>query len=267
MDAGDHLSQREVIAVRAPYAWDRVLEYLSWRYTPGVEEIGEGVYRRRVGEEVVTVGYGTGGLCVSRPGEADRVGRMFDAGCDPAAVRRVLGMCTILRERVKKAPGLRIPGCWDGFELCVRVVLGQQVSVKAAHTLMGRLAARCGGVDAERVAEADLSGLGLTGGRVRSLRALAEAAAGGRLRLEGVDWAETAEGLAAIRGVGAWTIEYLAVRLGRDTDAFPATDLGLLRASGAGSAAELSRMAERWRPFRAYAAMYLWAVSPLAAQP
>ncbi|MCC6369138.1 MAG: DNA-3-methyladenine glycosylase 2 family protein [Bryobacterales bacterium] len=261
MDAGDHFSQREVIAVREPYAWDRALAYLSWRCTPGVEEIGEGVYRRRTGEGVVTVGYRAGELLVSCAAAAARASRMFDAGCDPAAVRRVLEQCPVLRPRVKKAPGLRIPGCWEPFELCVRVVLGQQVSVKAAHTLMGRVAARCGGVETGKVAAADLSGLGLTGGRVRSLRALAEAAAGGRLRLDGARWAETAAGLAAIPGVGAWTVEYLAVRLGRDADAFPATDLGLLRASGARNAAELLRMAERWRPFRAYAAMYLWAVT------
>ncbi len=260
MDAGDHFSQREVIAVRAPYAWDRALEYLSWRCTPGAEEIADGMYWRRTGEGVVTVGYRAGELRVSRAEAAARAGRMFDAGCDPAAVRRMLARCPVLAPRVKQAPGLRIPGCWDPFELCVRVVLGQQVSVKAAHTLMGRVAARCGGVEAGRMAAADLNGLGLTGGRVRSLRALAEAAAGGKLRLDEAPWAETAEGLAAMPGVGAWTVEYLAVRLGRDADAFPATDLGLLRASGARNAAELLKMAERWRPFRAYAAMYLWAV-------
>jgi hypothetical protein len=96
VDAGDHLSQREVIAVREPYAWDRALAYLWCRCTPGAEEIADGVYRRRAGEEVVTVGYRTGELWVSRREAAVRVARMFDAGCDPEGVRRVLGGCPTL---------------------------------------------------------------------------------------------------------------------------------------------------------------------------
>jgi 3-methyladenine DNA glycosylase/8-oxoguanine DNA glycosylase len=145
--------------------------------------------------------------------------------------------------------------------MCVRVVLGQQVSVKGAHTIMGRLSALCLGFQPADIAEADLRSIGLTEQRSRTVRALAEAAATGTLRFDR-PWPEIAEVLRGIKGIGPWTIAYLAIRLGRDPDSFPETDLGLLRASGATSPKALLEIAESWRPFRSHAALYLWTVEP-----
>jgi len=140
------------------------------------------------------------------------------------------------------------------------VILGQQVSVKAAHTLMGRLVARCPGLEAGQLAAADLSTLGLPGRRFETLRLFAERVSAGEIRLDGRPWDEVAGQLAEVPGFGPWTLQYLAIRLGRDADAFPEQDLGLMRATGAKSPRELLRLAEAWRPYRAYAAMYLWMV-------
>jgi AraC family transcriptional regulator of adaptative response / DNA-3-methyladenine glycosylase II len=163
-----------------------------------------------------------------------------------------------------------VPGAYDGFELAVRAVLGQQVSVAAASTLAGRLAARFGTTldtggewppvlfpEPAALAEADLSGLGLTTARQATLRALAAAAAGGGLALDhGADPEQTAARLAELPGIGPWTTAYILMRAVGDPDAFPGTDLGLRRALG-----ELGcpvSHAERWRPWRAYAAVQLW---------
>jgi 3-methyladenine DNA glycosylase/8-oxoguanine DNA glycosylase len=140
------------------------------------------------------------------------------------------------------------------------VILGQQVSVKAAHTLMGRLASRCPGLEAGQVAASDLSTLGLPARRLQTLRLFAERVAAGAIRFDGRPWDEVAGGLVEVPGFGPWTLQYLAIRLGRDRDAFPEQDLGLMRATGAKSPRELLRLADAWRPYRAYAAMCLWMV-------
>jgi 3-methyladenine DNA glycosylase/8-oxoguanine DNA glycosylase len=144
----------------------------------------------------------------------------------------------------------------------VRSVLGQQVSVAAARTLFLRLAGRCGaqlhGLTPQALMAADLSAIGMPGRRVASLLALARAVAEDGLQLEGRDWAQTDEALRRLPGFGPWTRAYLAIRLGRQADAFPESDLGLMRAAGADSPAALLKMAERWRPWRAHAAIHLW---------
>ena len=132
----------------------------------------------------------------------------------------------------------------------------------AAHTLLGRLATRCPGLKPQHLADADLSGLGLTGSRLRTIRALAGLVAQGDIRFESQTWQQVASSLALIPGIGPWTLEYLALRLGRDPDAFPHTDLGLVRATAAKTPADLLRQAGAWRPFRGYAAMYLWICHP-----
>jgi AraC family transcriptional regulator of adaptative response / DNA-3-methyladenine glycosylase II len=163
-----------------------------------------------------------------------------------------------------------VPGTSDGFELAVRAVLGQQVSVPAARTLAGRLADRFGTrldmaegspsvlfPGPAELADADLSALGLTTARQATLRALAAAVAGGTLELDhGADPQETAARLAQLPGVGPWTISYILMRAVRDPDAFPATDLGLRRALDqlGGTVGQ----SDRWRPWRAYAAVHLW---------
>jgi AraC family transcriptional regulator of adaptative response / DNA-3-methyladenine glycosylase II len=141
----------------------------------------------------------------------------------------------------------------------VRAIVGQQVTVQGASTLTARLVERFGALNANTMAEADLAGIGLTKARAESLRALAQAVAGGSVRLDGsMETAEVKERLCELPGIGEWTANYIAMRALGDPDAFPSSDLGLLKASGLTSARKLEAMAEAWRPWRSYAALYLW---------
>lgn len=221
----------------------------------------DGSYVRRTVAGEVTVTHEPDVLrVVSAEDVSARVRRLFDLDCNPTEVCRALAGCPVIGPRVNRLPGLRIPGCWEPFELCNRVILGQQVSVKGASTLMGRLGTICPGFVREDLAQADLSSLGVPQRRAQTIRALAQAAVEGKLDFETRPWEQNAAALRSIPGVGPWTVDYLAIRLGRDSDAFPETDLGLLRATGVKSPRELLRLAEAWRPYRAYAAMYLWAL-------
>ena len=202
-----------------------------------------------------------------------RCRQLFDLDADPQAIDATLAADEALAPLVAARPGLRVPGAYDGFELAVRAVIGQQVSVRGASTLTGRLAARHGtrldgaagpagplSVLFPRPADlagADLAGLGLTTARQATLRALAAACAAGRLNLDpGTDREETAARLAELPGVGTWTVAYVLMRTG-DPDAFPGSDLGLRRAMER-LGLEPGR-SDRWRPWRAYAALHLWA--------
>ncbi|MBW2316655.1 MAG: DNA-3-methyladenine glycosylase 2 family protein, partial [Deltaproteobacteria bacterium] len=174
-------------------------------------------------------------------------------------------------------PGLRVPGAFDGFELAVRAILGQQVSVRGATTLAGRLVERfgtpCPGEsDAavsrlfprpERLARARIEAIGLPAARAGAIRALARAVSSGEIVLDGsADPDETCAALEALPGIGPWTSAYVAMRALREPDAFLSGDLGLRRAlatpEGLPSARALGERAEAWRPWRAYAALYLW---------
>lgn len=175
----------------------------------------------------------------------------------------VLGRSALLRPRLEQVRGLRPPSAWEPFELCVRTVIGQQVSVAAAATLLARLAGRCGpALTPQSLRDANLEAIGMPSRRVACLQGLARAIVDEGLDLQAGPWSDVNDALKELPGFGPWTRSYLAIRLGRDTDAFPETDIGLLRAAGAASPAELLRMAERWRPWRAHAALYLWAVTP-----
>jgi AraC family transcriptional regulator of adaptative response / DNA-3-methyladenine glycosylase II len=205
---------------------------------------------------------------------AARVRRLFDLDADPGAIAAHLGRDPRLRPHLR--PGLRVPGAWDGFELAVRAVLGQQVSVAGATTLAGRLVARFGEplADGEgtlthlfpspcALAAGDVSAIGLPRARAEAIRALAAAVSGGALELGGArELPATLATLGALPGFGPWTAAYVAMRAARDPDAFPAGDLGLRKALADGgelpSARAVSAAAERWRPWRAYAAMALW---------
>jgi AraC family transcriptional regulator of adaptative response / DNA-3-methyladenine glycosylase II len=208
---------------------------------------------------------------------AERLRRLFDLGADPEAIASHLRADPLLRERLRALPGVRVPGSWDGFELAVRAILGQQVSVAAATRLAGRAAQTYGEplrvADAEglswvfpeprALARADAARLGLPAARAAALAALAQAVASGALDLDGAADAEAARrALLALPGIGPWTAEVVAMRALREPDAFPAGDLGLRRALGrAGrpaSAAEAAARAQGWRPWRAYGAMLLW---------
>jgi AraC family transcriptional regulator of adaptative response / DNA-3-methyladenine glycosylase II len=167
-----------------------------------------------------------------------------------------------------------VPGCWDGFELATRAILGQQITVKGATTLAGRIARTFGQPFAiasglthlfpppAALVDANLASIGLPKVRAETIRALAHAVCDGRIRFEGiVDCDAFLASLCEIPGIGKWTAQYVAMRALREPDAFPSGDLGLLRTLGLGTSGELERRAEAWRPWRAYAAMYLWNIA------
>jgi AraC family transcriptional regulator of adaptative response / DNA-3-methyladenine glycosylase II len=218
------------------------------------------------------------------PGIVARVRRVFDLGADIATIEAHLARDPLLAPMVARRPGLRAPGGWDGFELAMRAVLGQQVTVTAARRLACRLVELCGSpLPAEtaappwlvrafptpaQVAEADLSSLGMPGARRATLKALATAARDDPNLFRPYGAIEDAIArLRAIPGVGEWTAQYIALRALRETDAFPASDIGLMRgATGPDgmrpSPAQLLARTEPWRPWRAYAAQHLWAADP-----
>ena len=204
-----------------------------------------------------------------------RVRRLFDLDANPAAVASSLGGAPVLATDHRPVAGVRIPGAWSSFETALRAVLGQQISVAGARTLAGRLVAalgaelpsalRVGGLERTfpnpgRVASFDLRTIGLPASRARALGDLASQVASGELRFD-ADPQEVRRRLLAIKGIGPWTVEYVAMRALGDRDAFPASDLGLRKAIDKAEppgAAELEAMAEAWRPLRAYAAILLW---------
>ena len=282
------------LGYRAPYDFSRMLAYLSARAIPGVEAVSGGRYMRsfRLGEAAglievtddparralaVTIRMHRGALPL-RPLVA-RLKHLFDLDADPAAIGQALAGDDLTGPRLATAPGLRIPGAFDGYELAIRAILGQQVSVKGATTLAARLAATHGEVldgteepvtllfpQAAMLAEGDLSGIGLTGARIKTIAALSAAQAEGRIDLAG-DTAmtpeETVRRLKALPGIGDWTAQYIALRALGAPDAFPAGDLVLRKIAGSGTPVTekaLLERAARWRPWRGYAAMALWQI-------
>jgi AraC family transcriptional regulator of adaptative response / DNA-3-methyladenine glycosylase II len=260
------------LSYRPPYDWRSLIEFLSARATPGVEMVTAAEYRRNISLD----GH-TGAIAVRPLGDTnslelqiwfpdpsalfrivERVRKMFDLGADPAEVAAHLRRSPRLRPLVRAHAGLRVPGCWDGFEIGVRAILGQQVSVKGATTIAGRVAAAFGspvaggGVlfpAAAALAGADLARVGITTRRANAIRALASSVAHGEVAFDGaLDAQEFERRLTAIPGIGPWTAQYVAMRLG-EPDAFPSADLYLRH---------VAREADAWRPWRAYAAMYLW---------
>ncbi len=206
-----------------------------------------------------------------------RVRRLFDLDADPQAIAAALRGEPMLRPLLRKHPGQRLPGSWDGFEIAVRAVLGQQVSVAAARTLAARIVQRHGGVldpapmpgldrlfpDPATLAAADLRELGVTTARAATIRGIARALLDGRVDFNRGQSLETfVARWTALPGIGDWTAHYIALRVLGHPDAFPAADLVLRRAAAAGgsipSARALTVRAEAWRPWRAYAVMHLW---------
>jgi AraC family transcriptional regulator, regulatory protein of adaptative response / DNA-3-methyladenine glycosylase II len=285
---------------RPPYPWQALLAFLAARATPGVESVSGGVYRRSV-----RIGDATGVVSVEAVrgahhllarirldssavliDVAERLRRLVDLGADPAAIDAHLRRDPRLRAGLASLPGMRVPGAWDGFELAVRAVLGQQVSVRGATTLASRLVERFGEAlpapaepglthlfpEPAALAEADVAGIGLPAARAAAIRALARAVAEGRLALDGgLELDALIARLCEIPGIGAWTAHYVAMRACGETDAFPAGDLGLRRAfgNGRGPASERALLvaSEAWRPFRAYAALHLWTAPKPVASP
>lgn len=273
------------LAYRPPYHWDAMLEFLRQRAIAGVEHVENGRYSRtfewngRNGS--VEVGHDAAGralqVAIEHPdpqGIYDalrRVRHMFDVDADPDAIRKHLQSDPLLRRRVRAAPGLRLPGIWDPMETAVRAIAGQQASVAGARSLLGRVTARYGrsvGPEnaalrlafptATALADAPLESSGLTRARAGAIRAFATAVVSGGLRLDQYeDTSAVVKRLCQLPGIGPWTAQYVAMRGLGDPDAFPLGDLGLRRATGFSDRA-LAERAERWRPWRAYAALYLW---------
>jgi AraC family transcriptional regulator, regulatory protein of adaptative response / DNA-3-methyladenine glycosylase II len=270
---------------RPPYAWQGMLAFLAARAIPGVEVVEGGCYRRSIS---LNRNHGYFEISLDEANHAlaarvqfadprslffitERIRFMFDLNADWVAIVQTLRTDPVLTARVKADPGLRVPGCWDGFELAVRAILGQQVSVKGASTLAGRLVDAFGesffapgGIThifptPQVLANANLTSIGLPGARAETIRAFAQAVCSGRISFEGIiDSADFLDRLCEIPGIGPWTAQYVAMRALGEPDAFPSSDLGLLRASDMKTARELERRAEAWRPWRAYAAMHLW---------
>ena len=294
------------LAYRPPLAWREFLEYLAGRVVPGVEWVSPGMDRYA---RTVRVGDRTGWVSVRKSSLepfltvelptafADvlytvlgRLRALFDLDANPAVIDAHLAADPALAGSVHAHPGLRVPGAWDVFELAVRAVLGQQISVAGATTLAGRLATRYGEpletpfAHLRRLAPTpatlaaasvdDLAALGMFGAKARTIRDLAAAAVRGELQFgpTATD-RDVIERLCRIRGIGEWTAQYVAMRALRFPDAFPAADLGLRKALADAdgklpSESALLARATAWRPWRAYAAVHLWqTLKPNPIQP
>ncbi len=289
------------LSYRRPFEWSQLIEFLSGRAIPGVEAVVDDRYYR-----TVRVGGRIGGVEVSHDSKqhclrlalhgiatpnlflvVQKIREIFDLDAPVTDIGALLKKDACLKARLRDVPGIRVPGAWDGFELTIRAILGQQVSVKAATTLAGRIAARYGetiaDVNREPVRAAGLSRLfptpeklmrarcnniGLVGARAATIRRVARAVVNGELSFDSAQDPEAFyASLTSIRGIGDWTAQYVAMRALKNPDAFPASDLGLLRAFDRDGedrmrANELAAMSESWRPWRAYAALLLWSSSP-----
>jgi AraC family transcriptional regulator of adaptative response / DNA-3-methyladenine glycosylase II len=275
------------LAYRPPFDWERLLGFLSRRAIAGVEAVRDGVYFRTI--RVSREGREYAGFMEARHDvEAKmicvlisdklipicslilgRVKRLFDLQADPLAINAILG------KLAQEHPGLRVPGSFDGFEMAVRAILGQQVSVSGATTLAGRFAARFGTSISvpvpslsylfpppSRITRAtveEIGRLGIIGRRAQTIIALAKAINSGELLLEPGHRVEgTLRTLQKIPGIGEWTAQYIAMRALSWPDAFPHTDLGILKALKERNPKKILEMTEKWRPWRAYAALHLW---------
>jgi AraC family transcriptional regulator of adaptative response / DNA-3-methyladenine glycosylase II len=282
-----------LLRYQPPYDWPAMLEFLLRRAIPGIERVEDGCYSRTIQLD------GVQGIVSIRPADGHalrariripkvstlpviiaRLRRVFDLAADPLPISAHLATDPVLAPLVARRPGLRVPGAWDGFELAIRAVLGQQITVAGAVRLAGRLVAAHGepmtAPDGDlthvfprpdALAVADLAALGMPRSRAATLSAVAAAVMAdsdlfGAHR--GLD--EALQRLRSIRGVGEWTAQYIALRQLREPDAFPASDVGLMRALAGDrgrrpAAEELLARAEKWRPWRAYAAQHLWAAA------
>jgi AraC family transcriptional regulator of adaptative response / DNA-3-methyladenine glycosylase II len=242
------------LVYKFPYDWDAILAFLRPRAIAGVEVIKESYERDgvRVMHDPVN-----NAVIVSDASEADRVRTMFDLGADIVAIEKHLSRDPMLRPLVRAHRGIRVPGTWDPFEMAIRAMVGQQISVAGATTIMGRIATRHG-VSPGSLMRARTNP-GMPQARWNSIRGLARAVARGEVTFErGPTLDESIARLTAMPGIGPWTAHYVAMRALREPDAFPHTDLGIRKAAGLTGDRELLARAEAWRPYRAYATMLLW---------
>lgn len=273
---------------QAPFAADTLLSFLGARAVPGIEETRDGTYVRSMrqpsGAAVAAMSPRSDHVIVrvSSEGSPDlddlreRARRAFDLDADAATIDTTLAADPTMIPLVTRIPGIRVPGTFDGFELVVRAIYGQQVSVAGARTSLGRLVSAAGtplerpsgGIThlfptAERVAEVPLEVFGMPRARAETIRRVALLVADGELDLSGeAPHEETLRRLGDVPGIGPWTLAYVSMRALRDPDAFMAGDLGVRKGFEALGLASMQpamlARAERWRPWRAYAVMHLW---------
>lgn len=289
--------RRGIFSVHLPYQppldWNATLAFFGFRAVEGVEHVTDGMYIRTVqlsdGHGIVEVRHAPGAseLVATIYSESAfavdditlRLRRMFDLDADMVTITSHLSRDPFLARLLALRPAIRIPAHWDPFETAMRAILGQQVSVVAARRLNARLVERAGPVigasspdrphrlfpTPEQVLTADMTNMGMPGARVRTLQAVSEAfLADPRLFDRSATVEKTIDRLCAIKGIGPWTAQYIAIRACREPDGFPAGDAGLLRGTANEdgqrlSVAELTQRAEAWRPWRAYAAHHIWA--------
>ncbi len=290
------------LSYRLPFDWNALLAFFTPRSIPGLEEVRDGIYRRvvRAADHVALIAVShlparnavqveiACDYVPALPVIASRLRRVFDLDADTEAIARHLSRDRMLAPTVRRQPGLRTPGGWDAFETAVRAILGQQISVAAARGLAARLVALCGQPialaghtltdaalthafpTAQQLAAADLSSLGMPAARRAALQSLARAAVA---QPDLFDVANTLEEsidrLRAVPGIGEWTAQYIALRGLHHPDAFPASDIGILRNAEQifgtpFSPAQLLARSEQWRPWRGYAAQHLWSASHVA---
>lgn len=276
---------------RPPFDWQKMLGFFKSRAIPGVETVENDVYHRtiRINETTgtISVSHADAGnalkLTTALSDSCDlmfiveRVRRMFDLDANMAAIHNVFSEDPLLIKTVQSRPGIRLPGAWDPFEVAVRAVVGQQISVKGARTVIGRIAAKAGTPfepnhrpelthifpTARQLAECELGRIGMPGKRVVTLKTLSQAVVGDPQTLfVKTSLVEFIKELTRIPGIGDWTAQYIAMRALGEPDAFPAADLGIMKALQQGpkrpTPKQVLARAENWRPWRAYAVIYLW---------
>ena len=292
------------VPYQPPYDWSAMLGYLAARAIDGVEWVSKDLYCRSVthagGVGMVAVANQAAQNCLAvtvhfprvdaLPAILARVKRVFDVSADIQAINQHLAKSPALSKLVQQRPGLRAPGAWEGFELAVRAILGEQITVEAARRLLSQLVSLCGEPlknfadehvaphlaltytfpTPSQVAKANLDQLRLPSARRETLRALANAAIDdAQLFYPQANMELAVERLKNIRGIGEWTAQYIALRALRETDAFPASDVALLRCATNGHDKRLTPnqlivQSQPWRPWRAYAAQHLWAADAAA---
>ena len=272
---------RVILPYKPPYDWHAMSSFLAARATPGVERADAHGYARSIsvngftGSIAVAPMPGADALTVDVaipdraliPRIVENVAQMFDLDHDPAAITKALAGEKLFKRACAAHAGIRLPGAWDPFELAVRAILGQQVSVRAATTMAGRVAAKWGeavtteqGLDRlfpwpASLTDAKLEKIGIISARAKTIRLLSQQVCAGTLSF---DSPTIVDDLQNIRGIGDWTAQYVAMRALKNADAFPSGDLVLRRKAGNCTARVLQKRSQKWRPWRAYAVMLLW---------
>lgn len=274
------------VGFRPPYDFARMLAFFEEWVTPGVEQVAGGKYRRTISLhgshgclEVVPI-EGQPALSIRMQigtpqalfFAIERVRSVFDLDADWPTIARSLGADPVLASKIHSNPGLRVPGCWEGFELAVRAILSDPIGAEYGKPFAAQLVDSFGqrvsygdGLThlfptAKVLADANLrnAGLGLTAAQARTIRSLAQAVRSNHLSFEKIlDTEDFMKRLSALPGIGNWTAQYIALRVLREPDAFPSADRKLVRAMRLRSSADLEHRSHLWRPWRAYAAIYL----------